>query len=165
MVNRTMLSAQSLDALLSELEFEGEWLATALNGEFVRSPERRACRLNEGDRVEDSYSAARRMTMLKLYNTELSSRVLLGTAQYPSPAILMDAIKASGTEIVTVSLRREMAGGKSGDKFWSLIRSLGSTCTAEYGWMPYGQGGCPHGADGKGCFYDRLDQARGHWQS
>jgi len=64
--------------------------------------------------------------MLKLYDTELSSRLLLGTAQYPSPAILMDAIKASGTEIVTVSLRREMAGGKSGDRFWSLIKSLGT---------------------------------------
>jgi thiazole synthase len=62
--------------------------------------------------------------MLKLYDTELSSRLLLGTAQYPSPAILMDAIAASGTEVVTVSLRREMAGGKSGDRFWSLIRSL-----------------------------------------
>jgi sulfur carrier protein len=46
------VAAQFLDALLSELEFEGEWLATALNGELVRSPERRACRLNEGDRVE-----------------------------------------------------------------------------------------------------------------
>jgi thiazole synthase len=64
--------------------------------------------------------------MLKLYDTELSSRLLLGTAQYPSPAILMDAIAASGTEVVTVSLRREMAGGKSGDRFWSLIRSLGT---------------------------------------
>jgi thiazole synthase len=63
--------------------------------------------------------------MLKLYEAELSSRLLLGTSQYPSPAILMDAIKASQTEIVTVSLRREMSGGKSGDKFWSLIRSLG----------------------------------------
>ncbi len=64
--------------------------------------------------------------MLKLYDAELMSRLLLGTAQYPSPAILMDAIKASGTNIVTVSLRREMAGGKSGDGFWSLIRSLGT---------------------------------------
>ncbi|MBN9138897.1 thiazole synthase [Phyllobacterium sp.] len=63
--------------------------------------------------------------MLTLYGTELSSRLLLGTAQYPSPAILMDAVKASETRIVTVSLRREMAGGKSGDKFWSLIQSLG----------------------------------------
>ncbi|PSH69863.1 thiamine biosynthesis protein ThiS [Phyllobacterium brassicacearum] len=46
------VSAQSLDALLRELEFEGEWLATALNGELVRSKERHACRLNEGDRIE-----------------------------------------------------------------------------------------------------------------
>lgn len=63
--------------------------------------------------------------MLRLYKTELSSRLLLGTAQYPSPAILADSIKASGTEIITVSLRREMAGRKSGDRFWSLVRSLG----------------------------------------
>lgn len=46
------VSAQSLDALLAELAFEGEWLATALNGELVRSAERQACRLSEGDRIE-----------------------------------------------------------------------------------------------------------------
>ncbi|QPC91677.1 thiazole synthase [Mesorhizobium sp. INR15] len=63
--------------------------------------------------------------MFDLLGTALSSRLLLGTAQYPSPAILADAVKASGTSVVTVSLRREMAGGRSGDKFWSLIRSLG----------------------------------------
>lgn len=63
--------------------------------------------------------------MLDLYGTTLGSRLLLGTAQYPSPAILADAVRASGTSVVTVSLRREMAGGKAGEKFWSLIRSLG----------------------------------------
>lgn len=62
--------------------------------------------------------------MLKLYGEEISSRLMLGTAQYPSPAILIDAIKASNTEIVTVSLRREMSGAKAGEGFWSLIRSL-----------------------------------------
>ncbi|MEP7454756.1 thiazole synthase [Phyllobacterium sp. SB3] len=62
--------------------------------------------------------------MLKLYGEEISSRLMLGTAQYPSPAILIDAIKTSKTEIVTVSLRREMSGAKSGEGFWSLIRSL-----------------------------------------
>ena len=63
--------------------------------------------------------------MLNLYGTEVSSRLLLGTTQYPAPAILADAVKASGTDIVTVSLRREMAGGKAGQQFWSLIQSLG----------------------------------------
>ncbi|PBB11859.1 thiazole synthase [Mesorhizobium loti] len=63
--------------------------------------------------------------MLELFGTTLPSRLLLGTAQYPSPAILADAVKASGTSVVTVSLRREMAGGRAGENFWSLIRALG----------------------------------------
>ena len=60
-----------------------------------------------------------------LYGTEFSSRLLLGTAQYPSPAVLAEAVRASGAEIVTVSLRRESAGERAGEGFWSLIRDLG----------------------------------------
>ncbi|MGC1557615.1 MAG: thiazole synthase [Methylovirgula sp.] len=59
------------------------------------------------------------------YGTTLTSRLLVGTAQYSSPAILAAAIKASGTEVVTVSLRREAGGGRAGESFWSLIRELG----------------------------------------
>src|SRR4029078_8426338 len=66
-------------------------------------------------------------TMLKLYDQAFSSRLLLGTALYPSPKIMQDSIRASGADIVTVSLRRETAGGKTGDAFWSLIRELGVT--------------------------------------
>lgn len=62
--------------------------------------------------------------MLDLYGRKLPSRLLLGTAQYPSPAILADAVKESCASVVTVSLRREMAGGRGGEKFWSLIQSL-----------------------------------------
>ncbi|MCF1481456.1 MULTISPECIES: thiazole synthase [Rhizobium/Agrobacterium group] len=63
--------------------------------------------------------------MLTLYGIELSSRLLLGTARYPSPAILAEAVRRSKTEIVTVSLRRETAGGKAGGAFFELIRDLG----------------------------------------
>lgn len=63
--------------------------------------------------------------MLRLYGTQLPSRLLLGTAQYPSLAILADAVKASAASVATVSLRREAAGGQAGGQFWSLIRSLG----------------------------------------
>ncbi len=63
--------------------------------------------------------------MLALYGEQLSSRLLLGTAQYPSPAIMADAVRASGCEVVTVSLRREMAGNRKGGRFWELIRELG----------------------------------------
>ncbi|HVS77554.1 MAG TPA: thiazole synthase [Steroidobacteraceae bacterium] len=63
--------------------------------------------------------------MLRLYDTELRSRLLLGTARYPSPSILTEAVKASGTELVTVSLRRESGGERAGQGFWSIIRGLG----------------------------------------
>ena len=51
--------------------------------------------------------------MLTLYGKELPSRLLLGTAHYPSPAVLAEAVKASGASVVTVSLRRESARGKA----------------------------------------------------
>ncbi len=38
---------------------------------------------------------------------------------------MQQAIRASGADLVTVSVRRETAGGKTGDAFWSLIRELG----------------------------------------
>jgi len=62
---------------------------------------------------------------LTLYGVSVRSRLLLGTARYPSPAILAQAIRASGCEIVTVSLRREAGGGRAGESFWSLVRDLG----------------------------------------
>ena len=54
--------------------------------------------------------------MLKFYDREFSSRLLIGSALYPSPAIVQKAIRASGANLVTVSLRRETAGGKTGDE-------------------------------------------------
>ena len=51
--------------------------------------------------------------MLSFYGKTFSSRLLMGTSLYPSPAIMQQAIKAGGAEIVTVSLRRESARGKS----------------------------------------------------
>ena len=62
--------------------------------------------------------------MVDFYGKTFASRLLIGTALYPSPAIMQDSIRASGAGIVTVSLRRESAGGKTGDAFWSLIREL-----------------------------------------
>lgn len=60
---------------------------------------------------------------LSLYGRAVKSRLLLGTAQYPSPEILGQSVAACGTEIVTVSLRRETAKSGSGDRFFELIRS------------------------------------------
>ena len=62
--------------------------------------------------------------MLNFYGVELGSRLLLGTAQYPSPAVLADAARASGTDILTVSLRRESGRLREGQDFWGLIADL-----------------------------------------
>ena len=63
--------------------------------------------------------------MSSFYGVELKSRLLLGTSRYPSPAVLERAVKASGAEVVTVSLRRESGAGRAGQSFWSLIQSMG----------------------------------------
>ncbi|MBT8155170.1 thiazole synthase [Epibacterium ulvae] len=63
--------------------------------------------------------------MATFYGTEVSSRLMLGTAQYPSPAILADAFKRSGAGIATVSVRREAGSDKAGNAFWDLIKDLG----------------------------------------
>lgn len=56
------------------------------------------------------------------YDTKVDSALMLGTAQYPSPAILTEAFKQSKAGIATVSLRREQGGGQD---FWNLIKRLG----------------------------------------
>ena len=62
---------------------------------------------------------------MDFYGFQPTSRLLLGTSQYPSPAILAEAVRASDAEIVTVSLRREAARLREGQDFWRLIRELG----------------------------------------
>jgi thiazole synthase len=62
---------------------------------------------------------------VQVYDTQLTSRLLLGTSRYPSPAVLTQAVKASGTEVVTVSLRRESSSERSGQGFFAIIRALG----------------------------------------
>lgn len=62
--------------------------------------------------------------MLELYGKTLSSRLLLGTSRYPSPAILQEAVRTCGAQVVTVSLRRESGAERSGQAFWSLVRDL-----------------------------------------
>ncbi|MCJ8150377.1 sulfur carrier protein ThiS [Shinella sedimenti] len=46
------VSATTLAALLDVLEYEGEWLATAVNGELVHREDRAAFTLSERDRIE-----------------------------------------------------------------------------------------------------------------
>lgn len=62
--------------------------------------------------------------MLELYGEKFHNRLLLGSAQYPSPSILSESIKVSESQIVTVSLRRESGGDLAGQAFWDIIKQL-----------------------------------------
>ncbi len=63
--------------------------------------------------------------MPEFYGESLASRLILGSALYPSPDSFRRSVEASGADMVTVSLRREGAHDKAGQKFWDLVRSLG----------------------------------------
>jgi thiazole synthase len=99
--------------------------------------------------------------MLKFYDREFSSRLLVGSALYPSPAIMQGAIRASGAQIVTVSLRRESAGGKTGDAFWSLIRELYVTVLPNTAGCRSVREAVTTAKLARELFGDLLDQARG----
>ncbi len=53
------------------------------------------------------------------------SRLLIGTALYPSPEIMRRSIEASGADVVTVSLRRQNPTDGGGEQFWDYIKDLG----------------------------------------
>lgn len=56
----------------------------------------------------------------------LDSRFFLGTAGYPSPQVLQDAIAASGAQVVTVGLKRQLAGDGKPNDLLRLIRESGA---------------------------------------
>ncbi|GLQ34179.1 thiazole synthase [Amylibacter marinus] len=62
--------------------------------------------------------------MRDFYGTQLKNGLMLGTAQYPSPAILASAFAQSEASVATVSLRRESGQNRAGQDFWELIRQL-----------------------------------------
>ncbi len=56
---------------------------------------------------------------------ELTSRLLVGTARYPSTQVLMDCLDASGAELVTVSLRRVAPSAGGDENLYQLVRERG----------------------------------------
>lgn len=62
---------------------------------------------------------------LKLYDSKFNSRLLVGTALYPSPAIMAQAISASGSDMITLSLRRQDPSNNQGQTIWQQIQQSG----------------------------------------
>ncbi|MEN9203144.1 MAG: thiazole synthase [Thermostichus sp. DG_1_5_bins_95] len=63
---------------------------------------------------------------LTLYGQRFSSRLMLGTARYPSPAVLEAAISCARPCMLTASLRRQGAFGRDTSQgFWTLLQKMG----------------------------------------
>ncbi|MDO5059491.1 MAG: thiazole synthase [Neisseria sp.] len=61
-----------------------------------------------------------------LYQHTFDSRLLLGTAAYPSTDILNQAVAAAAPAMITVSLRRAGSAGEAhGQGFWGLLQQIG----------------------------------------
>lgn len=61
---------------------------------------------------------------LSIYGEQLNSRLLIGSALYPSPDIMKKAIIASGAQVVTLSLKRQNPQQQSGQQIWQYIQDI-----------------------------------------
>ena len=61
----------------------------------------------------------------QVYGAELGSRLFLGTARYPSPQVMADAVRASGVAVLTMGLRRQAPEQLGGSSIWEHVQALG----------------------------------------
>ncbi len=54
-----------------------------------------------------------------------SSRILVGTSRYPNPQVMLDALEATGTELVTVAIRRVNIENPAPESHLDLLRRGG----------------------------------------
>ena len=59
---------------------------------------------------------------LKFGSESLGSRLILGSARYPNHDVLLQALRAGGTEMVTVAIRRVNLDDPTGENLVSLLR-------------------------------------------
>jgi hypothetical protein len=95
---------------------------------------------------------------------EFGSRLFLGTAGYPNRMLMLDAIAASGTEMVTASIRRISLSGEDEslvDLIPKHIRFLPNTA-GKFATRPRGRRGCGEAGDVVEFSNDRSRDAGPH---
>lgn len=63
--------------------------------------------------------------MWNLAGKMLNSRLILGTACYPSLKVMENAIRAAGVNVITLSIKRQAPQGRGGEFFWQEVKNLG----------------------------------------
>lgn len=65
------------------------------------------------------------MDVLKIADRSFQSRLILGSSRYPNPDTMLQALRESGTEMVTVAIRRVNLRDSSGESLLELLRREG----------------------------------------
>lgn len=63
--------------------------------------------------------------VLAIGDSAFSSRLIVGTSRYPNPQVMLDALEAAGTELVTVAIRRVNVEDPAPESHLDLIRKDG----------------------------------------
>jgi thiazole synthase len=110
--------AVDVPMLLQSRGVKAETVALAVNGHVIPRRTWPSVTFNEGDRVELVKVVAGgdfSDDPLVIAGRSFSSRLMMGTGRFQSPAVLRAALEASGTEIVTVAIRMTGVDGSGPD--------------------------------------------------
>jgi len=78
----------------------------------------------------------------RIGDTLLHSRFLLGTAGHPSPQALQDAIVASGSQVLTLGLKRTLAAGTGAGGDNGFVQTIRDTARAQGAHLLPNTAGC-----------------------
>ena len=90
-----------------------------------------------------------------------SSRLIVGTGKYSSPAVMVQAHEASGAEMITVAVRRVNISDRSKESLLDLHRHVEVLPAAEYRRLLHRRRSDPHGAARTRGRAVELGEARG----
>ena len=131
--------------LVREVGLEGKRVAVEVNRRVVPRAEHGTRYLADGDRVEvvtfvGGGDATREADgdLLRIGSHVFRSRLFVGTGKYATHDLMLRALEASGTECVTVALRRVDLSRKEGPNLldalgdrWTLLPNTAGCFTAE----------------------------------
>ncbi len=123
---RELASGISVAELIEALGLRPEHVAVERNRELIPRPRHPEVRLSEGDSLEivtlvGGGAPGPDVPPLTIGGHRFRSRLLVGTGKYSSLELMRDCLEASGTEVVTVAVRRERLADETGRKLLDFI--------------------------------------------
>lgn len=117
----------TLASLITDLGLLPARVAVELNRTLVPRSDHAITAVQDGDEVEvvtlvgGGAPAPFEIPALVIGGHEFRSRLLVGTGKYTSLELMRDCLEVSGTQVVTVAVRRERLEDKSGRKLLDFI--------------------------------------------